>query len=113
METHGPHVHHEPGKKASHYFYEFLMLFLAVFCGFLAENFREHKVESERAEILANNLYKEILADSIIVQQMVAVRERKENECNYFISYVKDSSLTSLSDRFYRSFSWALIQTGG
>jgi len=113
METHAHHIHKAPGNGWKHYFYEFLMLFLAVFCGFLAENFREHKVENERAEVLAKNLFKEILADSITVQQMVAVRERKESECNYFISYVKDSSLTTLSDQFYRSFSWALIQTGG
>ena len=32
------HQHtHTPRKKWTHYFWEFLMLFLAVFCGFLAE----------------------------------------------------------------------------
>ena len=32
------HAHsHTPGKKWTHYFREFLMLFPAVFCGFLAE----------------------------------------------------------------------------
>src|SRR5882724_522556 len=48
METHAHHLHHAPGKKIWHYFYEFLMLFLAVFSGFLAENWREHYVEHER-----------------------------------------------------------------
>ena len=33
---------HRGRKKWTHYFWEFLMLFLAVFCGFLAENQREH-----------------------------------------------------------------------
>ena len=43
------HAHsHTPRKKWTHYFWEFLMLFLAVFCGFLAENFREHQVEHQR-----------------------------------------------------------------
>ena len=41
METHAEHLHHAPGKKIRHYFFEFLMLFLAVFCGFIAENWRE------------------------------------------------------------------------
>lgn len=37
MEVHH-HAHHEHGKKNwKSYFWEFLMLFLAVFCGFLAE----------------------------------------------------------------------------
>ena len=43
------HAHtHTSRKKWTHYFWEFLMLFLAVFCGFLAENFREHQIEDKR-----------------------------------------------------------------
>jgi len=38
METHAHHLHKAPGKKWTHYLFEFFMLFLAVFCGFLAEN---------------------------------------------------------------------------
>ena len=42
MEVHhhsspAPGGSHTPRKKWTHYFWEFLMLFLAVFCGFLAE----------------------------------------------------------------------------
>ena len=36
MEVHH-HAHHEGKKNWKSYFWEFLMLFLAVFCGFLAE----------------------------------------------------------------------------
>ena len=36
MEVHH-HAHHEGRKSWKSYFWEFLMLFLAVFCGFLAE----------------------------------------------------------------------------
>lgn len=44
------HAHtHTPRKKWTHYLWEFLMLFLAVFAGFLAENRREHIVEKKRA----------------------------------------------------------------
>jgi hypothetical protein len=109
METHAHHLHKAPGEKVWHYFFEFLMLFLAVFCGFLAENFRENYVENERAKELALSLYSEIFADSINIQQKIDLRNRKESECSYFISYVKDSSLTTLSDRFLPAFSYALI----
>lgn len=85
------------------------MLFLAVFCGFLAENLREHYVENKRAKELAKNLYSEILADSINISQKIATRKIKESECAYFISYVKDSSLLKLSNRFLPAFSWSLI----
>lgn len=60
MEVHH-HAHHDHGKKSwKSYFWEFFMLFLAVFCGFLAENFREHYVEEKRVErqlkIMVDNL---------------------------------------------------------
>ena len=107
-------VHHHPHtsrKKWTHYFWEFLMLFLAVFCGFLAENQREHYIEDQRAKTLAKNLYKEIYADSIAVQQKIAIRNKKEEATIYFIKYVKDSSLTDLSSRFYPAFTWAFLQS--
>ena len=43
MEVHA-HTHTER-KKWTHYFWEFLMLFLAVFCGFLAEYQLEHNID--------------------------------------------------------------------
>ena len=110
METHAHHLHHAPGKKFWHYFFEFFMLFLAVTLGFIVENLREHYVENQRAKELAKNLYKEIYADSINVRQRTENRELKERECTYFISYVKDSNLTTLSRRFYPAFTSAFIQ---
>jgi hypothetical protein len=109
MEVH--HHAHTERKKWNHYLWEFLMLFLAVFCGFIAENMREHYVEGQREKELAKNLYKEIYADSINIEQKMAFRNRKEKECVYFIDYVKDSSLTTLSPRFYPAFTWAFIAT--
>ncbi|MBX9785379.1 MAG: hypothetical protein K2X48_19000 [Chitinophagaceae bacterium] len=48
MEVHH-HTHAAHGKKTwKDYFWEFLMLFLAVFCGFLAEYQLEHKIEKDR-----------------------------------------------------------------
>jgi hypothetical protein len=59
------HAHtHTPRKKWTHYFWEFLMLFLAVFCGFLAENQREHFVEKHRAKEYAKSLFTDLKADT-------------------------------------------------
>jgi hypothetical protein len=55
---------HTARKKWTHYLWEFLMLFLAVFCGFLAENKREHMVEKQRAKVYAANLYEELKKDT-------------------------------------------------
>ena len=62
MEVH--HHAHTPRKKWAHYFWEFLMLFLAVFCGFLAENQREHIVEHKRAKEYAKSLLNDIREDT-------------------------------------------------
>jgi hypothetical protein len=64
MEVHH-HSHTEPvhgtsRKKFTHYLWEFLMLFLAVFCGFLAENQREHMVEHQREIKYMNSLIKDL-----------------------------------------------------
>lgn len=48
MEVHA-HSHTER-KKWTHYLWEFLMLFLAVFCGFLAEYQLEHMIEKDREQ---------------------------------------------------------------
>ena len=58
------HAHtHTPRKKWTHYFWEFLMLFLAVFCGFLAENFREHQIEHKREREYMQSLLADLKED--------------------------------------------------
>ena len=61
------HAHtHTARKKWTHYFWEFLMLFLAVFCGFLAEYQLEHKIEKDREKIYIQNMLEDLEADTSI-----------------------------------------------
>ena len=62
MEVH--HHAHTSRKKWTHYFWEFLMLFLAVFCGFLAENYRETIVNKEKAHHYIQNMVADLKADT-------------------------------------------------
>src|SRR5678809_559290 len=63
------HAHtHTPRKKWTHYLWEFLMLFLAVFCGFLAENIREHKIEKNRAQVFAVSMLKDLESDTSLLR---------------------------------------------
>ena len=60
-------IHHHPHterKRLKHYLFEFFMLFLAIFCGFLAENWREHIVEQKRTELYAQQFYEELKLDT-------------------------------------------------
>jgi hypothetical protein len=61
MEVH--HHTHTPGKKWSHYFWEFFMLFLAVTLGFFVENQREHLVEHKRENQYMRSMIKDLTQD--------------------------------------------------
>src|SRR6187455_2180177 len=69
------HAHtHTTRKKWTHYFWEFLMLFLAVFCGFMAENQREHMIEHKRERIYAQTLYEDLRVDTALLNSMIKER---------------------------------------
>lgn len=106
MEVH--HHSHTARKKWTHYFWEFLMLFLAVFCGFLAEYQLEHKIERDRAKELAKSFYEELRSDSANVVLKSANRIRQEDALKYLIKYFKDSSLTDVSKTFAINFLYGI-----
>ena len=66
------HAHsHTARKKWTHYFWEFIMLFLAVFCGFLAEYQLEHKIEKDREKQYSKTLYEDLKADTAILHGLI------------------------------------------
>jgi hypothetical protein len=99
---HHGHVHSE--KKWKEYLFQFFMLFLAVFCGFLAEYQLEHIIEHQREKEFAQALYDEFLTDSISVADKISARLEKERDCDYLNSYISDSSLTNLPKEFYPAY---------
>ena len=74
MEVH--HHAHTSRKKWTHYFWEFFMLFLAVFCGFLAENQREHFVEHKREKQYMESMLEDLVQDTLEVQRVSIVNNR-------------------------------------
>ncbi len=72
------HAHtHTARKKWTHYFWEFLMLFLAVLCGFLAENIREHRVEHKRAKQFALSLLNDLKEDTAALNTVIGYGNKK------------------------------------
>ena len=103
------HAHtHTARKKWTHYFWEFIMLFLAVFCGFLAEYQLEHKIEKDRAKELAKSFYEELKNDSVVAAQKVQNRIKAENAFSYLAKYFRDSSLNNVSKTFSLNFLYAI-----
>ena len=62
MEVH--HHAHTARKKWTHYFWEFLMLFLAVFCGFLAEYQLEHTIEKQKGTDYIKSMIEDLQNDT-------------------------------------------------
>ena len=70
MEVHHPH-HLTHKKKWSEYIIEFVMLFAAVFLGFIAENIREHAVEQNRAKEFSASLVQDLQSDTIAINNHI------------------------------------------
>ena len=76
MEVH--HHSHTARRKWAHYFWEFLMLFLAVTLGFFVENQREHYIEHQREKQFIRSLFKDIKSDTANIAKIINARTVKE-----------------------------------
>ncbi|MGZ4011725.1 MAG: hypothetical protein ACXVLF_12280, partial [Flavisolibacter sp.] len=77
METHAHELHKVPGHGWKHYFFEFFMLFLAVFCGFLAENLREEMVNHKREHGYMKSLAEDLKQDTVQLNKIIAALDVK------------------------------------
>src|SRR5262245_28353522 len=75
MEVH--HHSHTARKKWTHYFWEFLMLFLAVTLGFFVENQREHYVEKQRTKEYALQLIDGLMRDTSTLNGNLKFNKKK------------------------------------
>ncbi|HEX4878059.1 MAG TPA: hypothetical protein VFV31_15425 [Chitinophagaceae bacterium] len=98
------HTHtHTPRKKWTHYFWEFLMLFLAVFCGFLAEYQLEHKIEKDRELVYIKSLVKDLEFDTLRFSRTINRIEEKLPYYDSVLLFFKNPGAFSnkLPFRFY------------
>lgn len=102
MEVH-KHPHHVTHKKSwTEYLLEFLMLFFAVFLGFVTENMREHLVESNKEKeyisSIAEDLKQDIdQLDSIILRR--TIKNKMMDSILYLLNYT--NPLEHGSDIYY------------
>jgi hypothetical protein len=77
------HAHtHTARKKWTHYFWEFLMLFLAVLCGFLAEYQLEHKIEKERGKEYIRSFYDDLHKNLANCSRVIDFNKQKIDALN-------------------------------
>jgi hypothetical protein len=94
---------HTPGKKWTHYFWEFLMLFLAVFCGFMAENFREHQIEHKREKQYMASLIADLENDTANLLSGFSVKEERIAAIDsVFLVFENNPNATSINGSVHR-----------
>jgi hypothetical protein len=92
------------------------MLFLAVFCGFLAENQREHYIERMRAKQYARSLVIDLKNDTVMVNKIIEEMTRSNMSTDNLINYLKNKPIEQIpnfdffsmtrNDDLYRPYTW-------
>ena len=77
------------------------MLFLAVFCGFLAENQREHIIEHQRAKVYATNLYEELKKDTSRLNSVSLRHKEIAGKLDTLCMLIKDKTKNATNGMLY------------
>ena len=112
MEVH-KHPHHVTHKKKwGEYLLEFFMLFLAVFLGFVAENFREHSVEKNREKEYVRSMIEDLKTDSAFLHETINERIPYHIEWMDSLEHLLKAPATKNNDRLiYQAFILATAWT--
>lgn len=111
MEVH-PHTHlasgetHDHGKKWANYFWEFIMMFFAVFCGFLAENQREHFIENQREKQFVHSIAEDLKQDIYDLDSIITVREAKDKMMDSLFKLLHAPDITEHGKDIYYFTRW-------
>src|SRR5574343_940295 len=102
MEVHH-HAHHDHGKKIwKSYFWEFFMLFLAVFCGFLAELQLEHYIENQREKKYVSHLMLDLSKDSINLNKYLEDNQKRMRRIDSLLQIlIKNETSKKGNDLYY------------
>lgn len=97
---HHPDLHHKP-KKWKEYFLEFLMIFLAVTMGFIAENIREHFVLKKHEKEYMVSLVRDLNNDIAGLTRSEASVTRYVHSADSIFSLFKNADYKNTSSDIY------------
>ena len=100
------HAHsHTPRKKWTHYFWEFLMLFLAVISGYLAENNLEQNIERHREKEYMQSMVKDLQNDILGINTAIQGKTMR--------IAMADSLLALFEKKDFKNTSGSIYNIGG
>ena len=98
MEVH--HHSHHP-KKWKEYITEFLMLFLAVSLGFMAENIREHQIEKQREIAYLKNVHEDLKLDLINIDNVFNSNTIRLQAMDTLFKIINNNTITNEDVYYY------------
>lgn len=107
MEVHH-HSHGHGAKNWKSYSWEFVMLFLAVFCGSIAEYFLEHKIEHDREKQYIASLVSDLKADTA----NIALTITDFNSASPYFDTI-DNNIHQITEKYNPSLMYSLKKVLG
>ena len=104
MEVH--HHAHDPAaphhkKNWKSYFWEFLMLFLAVFCGFLAEYQLEHVIENSREKQFIKSYIEDLKTDTASISSNLVYQETRKQQLDSMMKFLETQTIRGNESELY------------
>lgn len=96
------HAHHEGKKTWKSYLWEFLMLFLAVFCGFLAEYKLEHTIENQKGKEYIHSFYEDLKIDNAQLKNLIPEFKEKDKQLSEMLERIKNITPTNGANGIYK-----------
>lgn len=92
---HHPDLHHKE-KKFKEYFLEFIMIFLAVTLGFIAENIRESISKHQSAKSFASSMIEDLKTDTSQLNSYISYSTYAMNNVDTFMNLLSSNAPTNI-----------------
>jgi len=99
---HHGHVHEK--KKWKEYLFQFLMLFLAVFCGFLAEYQLEHLIEKQKGRQYISSFLQDLEIDNKQLDQLIPAFIEKDKLLDTLLQKIRGISPSTGANGIYKYY---------
>jgi hypothetical protein len=93
--------HHDKSKERKTYFFDFLMLFLAITAGFFVENQREHFLEHQREKQYAQSLYDDLKVDTSIIHRVRDYKKWNGEKMDSLLTILASSDIHRQNELIY------------
>ncbi len=99
--SHTPDSYRDKRKKWTHYLWEFVMLFLAVFCGFLAEYQLEHVIDHQREKKYILSLLEDLKTDTSTILSYLRTQQTRVSRMDSLIHLLVTGDYKKMGSKTY------------